>query len=261
MEATSAGEVDMTFLNNGNLGIYDRRWDMLTAPDMIVNLEHMQRLMKTDVYKSMEEDLEKKNNLKILCWIWSPEKSYLWNSKRPVVTPKDWEGLKIRSMSHIPTRMILEAFKSPPIVLDMGEVPSAIAQGVVDGTMTAILSGVDSYKAIDMLPYLTIPYNWAMLDSICAIVVNANWYENKVPNDLKVVIEKKLDQITKVTDKMLQDGIAVTLKKYEEAPNTTVTYLTEGQTKVWAKIVDEKVTKKLAQDYPALFEAAKATRP
>lgn len=261
MEAVSAGEVEMSFVNNTVLGTYDERFDLLSAPNMIEDFEHLQRFMETDAYKSMEEDLAKEHNLKILGWTWSPAKNYIWNARKPIVTPEDWKGLKVRSTPHQPTRMALVAFGASPIVIDMGEVASAVAQGVVDGVMTSPLSAVDSYKAIDMLPYLTLYHgDWAILDACACIVVNADWYENEVPNDLKAAIEEKVAQITKDTDQMLKDAIAEALKKYEEAPNTTVTYLTEEQTKAWAKIVDENVTKKLREKYPALFDAADATR-
>lgn len=157
--------------------------------------------------------------------------------------------------------MALVAFGASPIVIDMGEVASAVAQGVVDGVMTGSTSAVTSYKAIDMLPYVTIYYgDWAILDACACIIVNADWYENEVPDDLKTVIEEKVAQITKKTDQMLQDDLSASLKKYKQAPNTTVTYLTEEQTKVWAKIVDENVTNKLRQTYPDFFDAADATR-
>jgi len=261
MEAVSANEVKMSFVNNTVLSTYDERFSLMSAPNMIEDFEHLQRFIKTDAYKSLEKSLAKEHNIKILGWTWSPGKSYLWNSKRPVVTPEDWRGLKVRSTPHKPTQMTLVALGASPIVIDMGEVASAVAQSVVDGVMANPASAVPSYKAIDMLPYVTIYYgDWSIYDACACIIVNADWYENEVPDDLKTVIEKKVAQITKKTDQTLKDVISADLKKYEQAPNTTVTYLTEEQTKVWAKIVDENVTKKLRQTYPDFFDAADATR-
>jgi len=262
MEAVPAGEIEMAISNSNVLEAYDKRFDFLSVPNLIEDSEHLQRFMETDVYKSFEEDLAKKQNIKILGWMWSPAKSYVLNSKKPIATPEDWKGLTLRAAPNLPIRNTIAAFGASPIAIDAGEVPSAVAQGVVDGIITVFPSAVDVFRAIDVLPYLTIYYgDWGPpIDGAACIIVNSDWYENEVPDDLKVVIEEEVAQIFKETNKMYKDLEAAALKKYEEAPNTTVTYLTEGQTKVWAKIVDENVTKIFRQDYPAFFDASDATR-
>lgn len=97
MEAVSANEIEMSFVNNTVLSTYDERFSLLSAPNMIEDFEHLQRFIKTDAYKSLEKSLAKEHNIKILGWTWRPAKNYLWNSKRSVVTPEDWRGLKVRS--------------------------------------------------------------------------------------------------------------------------------------------------------------------
>ena len=68
----------------------------------------------------------------MLGWLYGGNRN-LWNSKRPVLSPADMEGLKIRTMS---SEVMVDSFNAlggQATPISFGELYSALQQGVVDG--------------------------------------------------------------------------------------------------------------------------------
>jgi tripartite ATP-independent transporter DctP family solute receptor len=70
--------------------------------------------------------------LKGLCYYDAGARSF-YTSEKPIKTPKDLEGLKIRVQKSIMSIRMVEAMGGSPTPIDWGELYSALQQGVVDG--------------------------------------------------------------------------------------------------------------------------------
>ncbi|MFC0270193.1 DctP family TRAP transporter solute-binding subunit [Metabacillus herbersteinensis] len=88
------------------------------------------------------------------------------NNKRPLKSPSDFEGLKIRSIGDIPSEMI-KAYGASPVFMGGGEVYMALQRNTVDGA-TSGTTAMLQRKYDEVTKYLTIN-NYAYLEFILAV--------------------------------------------------------------------------------------------
>ncbi|MDH4008611.1 MAG: TRAP transporter substrate-binding protein DctP, partial [Desulfuromonadales bacterium] len=93
--------------------------------------------------------------------------SHLTNSKRPIHTPADMEGVKIRTMGLDTHKAIITAMGGQPAAISWSEVYTALQTGVADGQMNPIPI-IAFAKFQEVQKYLTLsghifaPYVWVM---------------------------------------------------------------------------------------------------
>lgn len=95
--------------------------------------------------------------LKMLCY-WESGMRHVTNSRAPIVTPKDMDGLKIRTVVSATQQATWKAFGAIPMALDMGEVFTALQNHTVDAQENT-LSSITSYKMYEVQKYLSMTYH------------------------------------------------------------------------------------------------------
>jgi tripartite ATP-independent transporter DctP family solute receptor len=150
-----------------------------------------------DVYdgpfgQEMAEDIRKKTGFKVLGFGESGGFFQITNSKRPIKSPADMKGLKIRTMS-IPLHMgIIESLGGAPTPIAWAEVYTALQTGVVDGQMNPIPI-INTAKFYEVQKYITLtnhlyaPYVW---------VLNDKWYQGLTPGEKEVIMDAARTALT-----------------------------------------------------------------
>lgn len=255
LKAAMDGVQPFCYMYPPMLAAYDQRWNVMGLPGAIMGDEHMQRIhSQSEVYKKFNEEYGEKTGIKVLFWYYLiPYGDIPFNTKRPLVTPADWKGLKMRVAPMEVQQAAVRALGGSPIVLQTLEVLSAVSQGTVDGGIVTPGTAMTVWKADETMPYLTIPHGgWCFNNSPIGFVVNVKWW-NKLPQEMR-------DAITQVIPDVINKGRAharkrneVLLDKYKAVPKNKVTYLTAEQTKVWADLVEKEAL-------PAALEKVPGTR-
>jgi TRAP-type C4-dicarboxylate transport system substrate-binding protein len=80
----------------------------------------------------MAEDMRKRVSIRPLAHADNGVRHFT-NSKRPIVTPDDMRGLKIRVQPSPVFVKLVESLGASASAIDWGELPAALAQGTVDG--------------------------------------------------------------------------------------------------------------------------------
>lgn len=106
------------------------------------------------------------------------------NNKRPLKSPSDFEGLKIRSIGDIPSELI-KAYGASPVFMGGGEVYMALQRDTVDGA-TSGTTAMLQRKYDEVTKYLTIN-NYAYLEFLLA--VNKDYWDG-LPEKTQVLIEE-----------------------------------------------------------------------
>ena len=88
------------------------------------------------------------------------------NNVRPLKSPSDFKGLKIRSIGDIPSELI-KAYGASPVFMGGGEVYMALQRNTVDGATSGTTAMVQR-KYDEVVKYLTIN-NYAYLEFILAV--------------------------------------------------------------------------------------------
>ena len=238
------------------LAAYDQRWNVMGLPGAIMGDEHMQRISQNSAaYKKLNEEYAKKTGVKVLFWYYLISYGDIpFNTKRPLVTPDDWKGLKIRVAPMEVQQMAVRALGASPIVLQTLEVLSAVSQGTVDGGIITPGTAMTSWKADETMRHLTIPHGgWAFNNSPIGFVVNVKWW-NKLPKDMQDEITNALPDIIKKGRAHAQKTNEALLNKYKAAKKNKVTYLTEEQTKVWDELVRKEALPTALEKIPGTKE-------
>ena len=115
----------------------------------------------------LSADIEKKTGVKVLGFGDSGGFFNFTNSKRPIRTPADFKGLKIRTMGLDTHKTIISALGGQPAAIAWTEVYTALQTGVADGQMNpvpiiAFAKFNEVQKYLTLSGHLFAPYVWVM---------------------------------------------------------------------------------------------------
>ena len=124
----------VAFNINGTAGIsgFVPEAELLNLPFIFQDLDHFYRVIDGPVGGRIAQAIEDRLNVIVLGWVYGGNRN-LWNSKHPVLSPADMEGLKIRTMS---SEVMVDSFNAlggQATPISFGELYTALQQGVVDG--------------------------------------------------------------------------------------------------------------------------------
>jgi C4-dicarboxylate-binding protein DctP len=117
------------------------------------------------------------------------------NSVRPIKTPADLAGLKMRTPPIESTLLTFQALKANPQQVAYTETYMALKSGVVDGQENPFSNAVDM-KFYEAQKYLSV-VNWQVHPD--PFYVNPEWY-NSLPEDLKAVFDSVAEATMQYSD-------------------------------------------------------------
>jgi len=100
-------------------------------PYLVKDREHMRRIEKDVFWKTLAPAAEKKG-LKVIA-VWENGYRHITNSKRPINTPKDLQGLKLRVPEGKWRVKMFQTYGANPSPMKFSEVFTALQTGVMDG--------------------------------------------------------------------------------------------------------------------------------
>jgi len=132
--------------------------------------------------KEFAADIEAKAGFKVLGFGESGGFFAITNSKKPIKSPADMKGIKLRAMSPL-HQAIAKSLGASAITIAWAEVYTSLQTGVVDGQMNpisiiAMAKFQEVQKYITLSNHLYAPYVW---------VVSPKFY-NSLPADLQAVV-------------------------------------------------------------------------
>jgi len=155
----------------------------------------VENLEKTKTYQMLVERLAKNQAIKVFG---AGQMSFGMGvgGKKRYLKPADYAGRKVRSMGPVENAS-LAAWKSNPVVMAFGEVPTALESGVIDGLMTSI-GGFLSVR--EQAPYYTTGGAGVFTGDYYMVSASRRWW----------------DRLTPPTQKALEGLIAETIKVQKE---------------------------------------------
>lgn len=133
--------------------------------------------------KELAADIEKKAGFKVLGFGESGGFFAITNAKKPIKSPADMKGIKLRTMALPLHQAIVKALGASPTTVAWAEVYTSLQTGVVDGQMNpisiiAMAKFQEVQKYITLTNHLYAPYVWVM---------NPKFYAGLTPELQKVV--------------------------------------------------------------------------
>ncbi len=131
LEIASFGGLDMTRVNLAPLNSIEGTTIALSLPFIFRSTSHMRRVVDSEIGDEVLASLAR-HGLIGLCIYDSGERS-VYNNRRPIVTPDDLRGLKLRVPASDLYIAMINALGANAVPIPLGEVYQALAQGVIDG--------------------------------------------------------------------------------------------------------------------------------
>lgn len=108
---------------------------------------------------------------------------HMTNNVRPIRTPDDMKGLKIRTMEVVPHMKLMESLGATPVPIPWLELYTSLQTKVVDGEETTV-QNITMGKLYQVQKYLTLTGH---VMGVGAFLCNEKWYQS-LPDDLKMAL-------------------------------------------------------------------------
>jgi len=156
---------------------------VLDVPFAYPNISTTYQVFDGPFGQKLGADIEKKTGLKVLGFGDSGGFFAITNSKHPIHSPADMQGLKIRTMGLDTHKTLIQSLGGQPVAIAWSEVYTALQTKVADGQMNpipviAFAKFDEVQKYLTLTGHLFTPYVWT---------INADFYASLTPEEQAVV--------------------------------------------------------------------------
>ena len=131
IEGVQLGSIELTKVSSAPLGQFSKTLQVVSLPFIWRNLDHQHLVLDGPIGQGLMTDLEA-NGFKGLAFFDSGSRN-VTTAVRPIHTPADMKGLKIRVMQSEPLIETINALGATAVPMGQSEVYVALQQKVIDG--------------------------------------------------------------------------------------------------------------------------------
>jgi C4-dicarboxylate-binding protein DctP len=202
-----------------------KEFEALDLPWLFKDEATYDAAMKGPIGKWLFQKLEAKGISGLAYWT---NGFHMTSANRPLLTPADFQGLKVRiSGSKIADRYFRD-LGSIPQIMAFSEVYQALQTGVVDACENTP-SNYWTQKFFEVQKDITVSFH-AHLQY--AVIVNTNFW-NGLPPDIRAQLDKAMAEATDYTNSIAAKENEDALADIKKSGKTTLHYLTDDQRKAW----------------------------
>lgn len=245
VEAVEIGTLDAVLTSTGPLGNFTRLTYVMDFPFLFNSNEHVYKVLDGEIGDELAAALDERG-LKVLAWAESGFAS-VTTADKPIKSPEDYKGLKIRSMENEIQIEAYKAFGAQPTPMAFTEIFTALQQGVIDGQANSIGVTVPN-KFHEVQKYLTLTEQFYFPTPF---IMNEDKF-NSFSKDLQEVIVKAAAEARDHEREFLKVKNIENLKIMEDA-GVTIIPKEEIDLEAFKKAV-EPVYEKYADQYGEYFE-------
>lgn len=151
--STAKGDIDCAFSVSFQWGKTLPIMTVTTAPFAFGDLDIWRQWPESDAAAFLSDKLLEKG-VKNAVWLFTTNTSVFTSKGKPLVSPGDFEGMKIRGL--VPAfNASLEALGASPVSMPGSEVYQGLATGVIDGGLTDVAAAV-SRKYYEVQDHFTV---------------------------------------------------------------------------------------------------------
>jgi tripartite ATP-independent transporter DctP family solute receptor len=151
-EMVKMNTLDMQIAPQGVVANYEPKLAALELPFLFDSNEAVAKLLDGPMGDELAKDLPKKG-IRVLAY-WENGLRQTTNNVRPINTPADLEGMKLRTPDNKMTISIFEALGANPAPLAYSELYMALSQGVFDGQENPVVN-IHASKLNEVQKYIS----------------------------------------------------------------------------------------------------------
>jgi C4-dicarboxylate-binding protein DctP len=188
----------------------NKKFNIFTLPFLVEDWDQAIKLITSEFTRKINEEAKANGYHIPACGISCGFRAHT-NSVKPIETPDDLKGLKMRVPQQEVYVIIARALGINPQEIPYSEVYMALRTGVVDGQDNAV-SNIWDYKVYEVQKYLTIS-RYAM-GGPDPLMVNLEWY-NRLPVDLQQIFDEVAEETMRLSDQLNREDESEYIKLLE----------------------------------------------
>ncbi|MBA5688043.1 TRAP transporter substrate-binding protein [Rugamonas apoptosis] len=228
LEALQLGLVHMlapSLAKFGPLGV--KEFEAFDLPYIFPSKTALYNVTEGEIGKGMLKKLEAKGITGLAFW---DNGFKLMSANKPLHTPADFKGLKMRIQSSTVLDAQMRALGASPRVLAFSDVYRALQTGVVDGTENPP-SNMYTQKMYEVQRHVTVS-NHGYLGY--AVIVNKKFWDG-LPGDIRNALEKAMKDATTFEKAIAQRDNDAALEAIKKTGKTTVYALSVKEQAEWRR--------------------------
>ena len=190
IEQVRIGALEIGNFNLGPMGPTIPETNVVSLPFIFKDMGHMHRALDGEAGSQISDGMAKKG-LVALAWYDSGARSF-YNSKKPINTPDDVAGMKVRVMNNDLYSGMINALGGNPSPMAFSEVYQSLKTGVVDGAENNWPS-YESTGHFEVAGYYSLSQHLIIPECVC---INAKAFEALSDEHKKAVTEAARESAT-----------------------------------------------------------------
>lgn len=233
------GTLDFSILAINNITPFSPSVGVLTLPYVIQSAEEAKKLTMGAVGKELTENTVRDAHVRIVGWAYSGFR-VLTNSKRPVKTLADLQGLKIRVPKNEIMIASFQAWGINPTPMAWSETFTAMQQGVVDGQENPYIT-VSAMKFNEVQKYVT---NIRYVFSLEPLIVSESLFKKQPADVQKAILEAGAEasessyNFLLATESKIKKELAAKGMQITDVADGEKEWISKATTSVWPKFYD-----------------------
>jgi TRAP-type C4-dicarboxylate transport system substrate-binding protein len=209
IDTVRAGGAEMTDISTSNYSAINRTWSFFDLPFLFKDTDGLYKYIDGPEFDSLKQDTARKDRLRCVFTTYDDWRQLI-TTNRPVHTPGEVGGIKLRTTGSPVETAYDTAFGAKPTMVDWGETYLALKNGLVDGYVVPY-TGVTDFNMDDAVKYGT-TLNIAANPS--PMFMNEGFYA-KLPPEVRKVLDDAGRQAELKGRELLAEHALAARKKLE----------------------------------------------
>jgi tripartite ATP-independent transporter DctP family solute receptor len=222
------------------------------VPYLVKSYDQAYKMFNGAIGDRLDRQFQDKYKLKVLCF-YDYGFRHFWNNRRPIATPKDLRGLKLRVQPAKVFADTINGLGGVAVPMAWGEVIPAAQQGVIDGADLPIVN-ILALKAYEVSKYCSMTYhNYGPT----ALVINLDIWNGLTPAQQKLLLDASRTAQERIRGLTESVDAVEKAKELLEPKGMTVN---AADVEAFRKIAQEKVWPAYQKEYPEIWDEIVATK-
>jgi tripartite ATP-independent transporter DctP family solute receptor len=222
------------------------------TPYLVRDYAHAYTMFNGEIGRQLDELFQKKYKVKII-FFFDYGFRHFWNSKRPINTPADLKGLKMRVQQGRVFADTVNGLGASAVPMPWGEVIPAAQQGVIDGADLPIVN-INALKVYEVSKFASMTYhNYGPT----LLVANVDIWNGLTPDQQKLIMEVGREAQARIRQGTESVDNFAKAKEILEAKGMKVN---QADVASFRKLAEEKIWPQYRQQYAEMWDKIVATK-
>src|SRR6266536_2781590 len=245
MDAVKSGNVAVGSPAGAACTVFPEMCVFLT-PYLVRAYNHAYTMFNGEIGKKLDETFQQKYKLKTV-FFYDYGFRHFWNNKKPINTPADLKGLKMRVQQGRVFADTVNGLGASAVPMPWGEVIPAAQQGVIDGADLPIVN-INALKAYEVSKYASMTYhNYGST----VLTMNLDIWRGLTPDQQKLFLEVGREAQAKIRE--LTESVD-NFQKAKEILEPKGMKVNQADVASFRKIAEEKIWPPYRQQYAEMWD-------